>query len=144
VRDVYDVGTPLPGDLNWQLNWQPLHREETELFDGLTVRHMPGHTPGLLTMQVETQNSGHFMLNSDLYPCAGRIRAGPDAGLAGPRVTRLVPLKPVDEATPAALQRHDGLRPRRDGAGRTHQAGEDLRLTRLDLPDIAGKAPPRH
>jgi len=31
------------------------------------VRHMPGHTPGLLTMQVETQNSGVFMLNSDLY-----------------------------------------------------------------------------
>jgi hypothetical protein len=28
---------------------------------------MPGHTPGLITMQVETQNSGHFMLNSDLY-----------------------------------------------------------------------------
>ena len=23
--------------------------------------------PGLLTMQVPTQNSGHFMLNSDLY-----------------------------------------------------------------------------
>lgn len=35
--------------------------------DGLTVRHMPGHTRGLMTMQVETQNSGHFMLNSDLY-----------------------------------------------------------------------------
>jgi hypothetical protein len=28
---------------------------------------MPGHTPGLLTMQVPTHNSGHFMLNSDLY-----------------------------------------------------------------------------
>jgi glyoxylase-like metal-dependent hydrolase (beta-lactamase superfamily II) len=67
VATKEDIGAYLPGDLNWQLNWQPLHREETELFDGLIVRHMPGHTPGLLTMQVETQNSGHFMLNSDLY-----------------------------------------------------------------------------
>ena len=67
VATKEDIGAYLPGDLNWQLNWQPLHREQTELFDGLTVRHMPGHTPGLLTMQVETQNSGHFMLNSDLY-----------------------------------------------------------------------------
>lgn len=67
VATKEDIGAYLPGDLNWQLNWQPLHREETELFDGLIVRHMPGHTPGMLTMQVETQNSGHFMLNSDLY-----------------------------------------------------------------------------
>jgi glyoxylase-like metal-dependent hydrolase (beta-lactamase superfamily II) len=60
-------GTYLPGDLNWELNWQPIHREEVELFDGITLRHMPGHTPGLMTMQVETQNSGHFLLTSDLY-----------------------------------------------------------------------------
>jgi glyoxylase-like metal-dependent hydrolase (beta-lactamase superfamily II) len=67
VATKEDIGAYLPGDLNWQLNWQPLHRDETELFDGLIVRHMPGHTPGLLTMQVPTQNSGVFMLNSDLY-----------------------------------------------------------------------------
>jgi glyoxylase-like metal-dependent hydrolase (beta-lactamase superfamily II) len=67
VATKEDIGAYLPGDLNWQLNWQPLHRDETELFEGLFVRHMPGHTPGLLTMQVPTQNSGVFMLNSDLY-----------------------------------------------------------------------------
>lgn len=62
-----DLGAYLPSDLNWQLNWQPIHREEIELFPGVTLRHMPGHTPGLLTMQVKTRNSGHFMLTSDLY-----------------------------------------------------------------------------
>lgn len=67
VATKEDIGPYLPSDLRWQLNWQPVHREETELFDGLTLRHMPGHTPGLMTMQVETQNSGHFMLTSDLY-----------------------------------------------------------------------------
>ena len=67
VATKEDFGVYLPSDLNWALNWQPIHRDETELFDGITLRHMPGHTPGLLTMQVETQNSGHFMLTSDLY-----------------------------------------------------------------------------
>ena len=62
-----DVGGYLPENLDLAFNWQPIHREETELFDGVTVRHMPGHTPGLLTMQVETPNSGHVMLTSDLY-----------------------------------------------------------------------------
>ena len=33
----------------------------------LRLLPLPGHTPGLLTMQVDTQNSGVFMLNSDLY-----------------------------------------------------------------------------
>ena len=67
VATKEDIGVYLPGDLNWELNWQPILRDETELFDGITVRNMPGHTPGLLTMQVETTNSGHFMLTSDLY-----------------------------------------------------------------------------
>jgi len=70
VATKEDIGAYLPSDLNWQLNWQPIHRDETELFEGIMVRHMPGHTPGLLTMQVETQNSGHFMLTSDLYHVA--------------------------------------------------------------------------
>jgi glyoxylase-like metal-dependent hydrolase (beta-lactamase superfamily II) len=67
VATKEDVGGYLPIDLNWQLNWQPIHRDETELLDGVTLRNMPGHSPGLLTMQVETQNSGHFMLASDQY-----------------------------------------------------------------------------
>lgn len=62
-----DLGAYLPENLDLALNWQPIHREVTELFPGVTLRHMPGHTPGLLTVQVETRNSGHFMLTSDLY-----------------------------------------------------------------------------
>lgn len=62
-----DEGAYLQGDLDLNLNWQPIQRDELELFDGLTLRHMPGHTPGLMTLQVETVNSGHFMFTSDLY-----------------------------------------------------------------------------
>lgn len=67
VATKEDIGAYVPSDLDWTLNWQPVDRAELELWPGVTVRHMPGHTPGLLTMQVETQNSGHFMLTSDLY-----------------------------------------------------------------------------
>jgi glyoxylase-like metal-dependent hydrolase (beta-lactamase superfamily II) len=67
VATKEDIGAYVPGDLNWELNWQPIHREEVELFENVTLRHMPGHTPGLMTMQVETQNSGHFLFSSDLY-----------------------------------------------------------------------------
>jgi glyoxylase-like metal-dependent hydrolase (beta-lactamase superfamily II) len=62
-----DFGAYLPSDLHWELNWQPIQHDEVELFDGITIRHMPGHTPGHLTMQVATRNSGHFMLTADLY-----------------------------------------------------------------------------
>lgn len=67
VATKEDIGPYVPGDLNWELNWQPIHREETELFEGVTLRHMPGHTPGLMTMEVATQNSGRFLLTSDLF-----------------------------------------------------------------------------
>lgn len=67
VATKEDIGAYVPSDLNWELNWQPIHRPEVELFEGITLRHMPGHSPGLITMQAETQNSGHFFFTSDLY-----------------------------------------------------------------------------
>src|SRR3954452_5923094 len=37
VATKEDIGPYVPGDLNWELNWQPIHREETELFEGITL-----------------------------------------------------------------------------------------------------------
>ncbi|MCU1671381.1 MAG: N-acyl homoserine lactonase family protein [Blastococcus sp.] len=67
VATKEDIGAYVPGDLDWRLNWQAISREETELFDGLILRNMPGHTPGLMTAQVDLQNSGTFFLTSDLF-----------------------------------------------------------------------------
>jgi glyoxylase-like metal-dependent hydrolase (beta-lactamase superfamily II) len=67
VATKEDIGAYVPGDLNWQLNWQAVAREEFELAPGITLRHMPGHTPGLMTMQAETINSGSFIFTSDLF-----------------------------------------------------------------------------
>jgi glyoxylase-like metal-dependent hydrolase (beta-lactamase superfamily II) len=62
-----DIGAYVPNDLHWQLNWQAISREEVELFDGITVRHMPGHTPGSITVQVDLANSGPFFFTGDLF-----------------------------------------------------------------------------
>ncbi|MCW2566779.1 MAG: N-acyl homoserine lactonase family protein [Mycobacterium sp.] len=67
VATKEDIGAYVPGDLDWQLNWQAISREEIELFDGITLRHMPGHTPGLMTLQADLTNSGTFFLTSDLF-----------------------------------------------------------------------------
>jgi glyoxylase-like metal-dependent hydrolase (beta-lactamase superfamily II) len=83
VATKEDIGPYVPGDLNWELNWQPIHREETELFEGITLRHMPGHTPGLMTMQVETSNSGHFFLTSDLFHVRDLFEQGVPQGWLG-------------------------------------------------------------
>ncbi|MCU1628664.1 MAG: Metallo-beta-lactamase superfamily protein [Pseudonocardia sp.] len=83
VATKEDIGAYVPGDLHWELNWQPIHRDETELFEGITLRHMPGHTPGLMTMQVETRNSGHFMLTSDLFHVRDLFEQGLPQGWLG-------------------------------------------------------------
>lgn len=62
-----DIGAYVPGDLHWQLNWQAVSREEIELCDGVTLRHMPGHTPGSLTMQVDLAQAGTFLFAGDLF-----------------------------------------------------------------------------
>ncbi|MDQ0381156.1 N-acyl homoserine lactonase family protein [Amycolatopsis thermophila] len=62
-----DFGAYVPGDLHWQLNWQAISRDEIELAGGVTLRHMPGHTPGSLTMQVDLDNSGTFLFTGDLF-----------------------------------------------------------------------------
>ncbi|NMH95744.1 N-acyl homoserine lactonase family protein [Pseudonocardia acidicola] len=83
VATKEDIGAYVPGDLHWELNWQPIHRDETELFEGITVRHMPGHTPGLMTMQVQTRNSGHFILTSDLFHVRDLFEQGLPQGWLG-------------------------------------------------------------
>jgi glyoxylase-like metal-dependent hydrolase (beta-lactamase superfamily II) len=60
-------GVYVPGDLHQNLNWKPITTTELELFDGMHLRHMPGHTPGLMTMQVELENAGNFFFTSDLF-----------------------------------------------------------------------------
>jgi glyoxylase-like metal-dependent hydrolase (beta-lactamase superfamily II) len=62
-----DFGAYLPHYLDPSFNWKALHGSEIELFDGLTLHHTPGHTPGLMALEVKLKNSEPFLLTSDQF-----------------------------------------------------------------------------
>jgi len=60
--DVY-----LKRDVDLDLNWKTVVGEEIELFQGITLHHLPGHTPGLMGMQVNLEDSGTFIFTTDQF-----------------------------------------------------------------------------
>ncbi|KAH6972394.1 metallo-beta-lactamase superfamily protein [Ilyonectria sp. MPI-CAGE-AT-0026] len=50
-----------------KLNWQTFSEKQTHLFQGITLHHAPGHTPGLCIMQVNLKNDGAFIFTTDHY-----------------------------------------------------------------------------
>ncbi len=67
VATKEDFGAYLPHYLDPGFNWKALHGSEIELFDGLTLHHTPGHTPGLMALEVKLKNSEPFLLTSDQF-----------------------------------------------------------------------------
>lgn len=67
VATKEDFGAYLPHYLDFGFNWQTLHESEVELFEGLTLYHTPGHTPGLMGMQLELASAGPFFFTSDMF-----------------------------------------------------------------------------
>lgn len=67
VATKEDFGAYLPHYLSFDFNWQTLHDAEIELFDGMTLYHTPGHTPGLMGLQIELDNGGPFFFTSDMF-----------------------------------------------------------------------------
>ena len=53
--------------LSFDLNWVTFLDSVWEIFPGLTIRHSPGHTPGLCILQVNLRNSGTWIFTSDQY-----------------------------------------------------------------------------
>lgn len=62
-----DLGVYLQKDLPFDLNWQTFHGDFLELCEGITLRHSPGHTPGLVIMQVNLKESGTWIFTTDQY-----------------------------------------------------------------------------
>lgn len=52
VATGYDLGVYLPHYLDLNYDWQTWTGDEYEIAQGITLRHMPGHTDGLAIMQV--------------------------------------------------------------------------------------------
>ncbi len=62
-----DVGPYIPHYLDFSFNWRPFDGDAVELFDGLTLHHLPGHTPGLYGLRLDLSNAGTVFLTSDQF-----------------------------------------------------------------------------
>lgn len=67
VATKVDFGAYLPDYLDPYLNWKAVLGPEAKIFDGVTVYHTPGHTPGLMVLQLDLKNSGTFLFPSDHF-----------------------------------------------------------------------------
>lgn len=54
------------GDFDHDLNWTPIHRPVETHFEGVWFRHLPGHTPGFTSIQVDLDDHGTIILAGDL------------------------------------------------------------------------------
>lgn len=67
VATKSDLGVYLPQYLSFDLNWQSFTGDFLELAPGINLRHSPGHTPGLVIMQVNLPDSGTWIFTTDQY-----------------------------------------------------------------------------
>lgn len=52
-------------DIHQDLNWQVLHGDRVELFEGIEFLHLPGHTPGVMGTLVEFGDGEVVIFTSD-------------------------------------------------------------------------------
>lgn len=50
-----------------KLRWETFNEERLDLWQGITIYHAPGHTPGLSIMQVNLPNDGTWIWTTDQY-----------------------------------------------------------------------------
>ncbi|KAK6379788.1 hypothetical protein LTS17_005861 [Exophiala oligosperma] len=50
-----------------RLNWQTFDGKVTEIFQGLSLHHCPGHTAGLCCLQVDLKDAGTFIFTGDQF-----------------------------------------------------------------------------
>jgi glyoxylase-like metal-dependent hydrolase (beta-lactamase superfamily II) len=67
VATKTDLGVYLPHYLTFDVKWVPVHGAFVELVPGINLHHSPGHTPGLMVMQLNLQQSGTWVFTSDQY-----------------------------------------------------------------------------
>lgn len=60
-----DVGVYLKHYLRLDLNWKTFDERTMDFCQGITLHHLPGHTDGLIGMQINLPDSGTFMFISD-------------------------------------------------------------------------------
>jgi glyoxylase-like metal-dependent hydrolase (beta-lactamase superfamily II) len=70
VATGQDPGSYGAAYLDLGLNWQPVHGDVVELFPGLELHHLPGHSPGLTGLLVERADDVPLFFVNDQFPFA--------------------------------------------------------------------------
>jgi glyoxylase-like metal-dependent hydrolase (beta-lactamase superfamily II) len=65
IATKQDFGAYLPHYVDSAFNWKPVYGSQSELFDGITAYHVPGHTPGTLAIKVDLDDKESFLFTSD-------------------------------------------------------------------------------
>ncbi|KAL3432008.1 beta-lactamase-like protein [Aspergillus tetrazonus] len=60
-----DAGVYLAHYLNLSLNWKTFNDQTMDFCQGITLHHLPGHTDGLIGMQINMPETGTFFFISD-------------------------------------------------------------------------------
>ncbi|KAK3075913.1 hypothetical protein LTR53_000342 [Teratosphaeriaceae sp. CCFEE 6253] len=60
-----DVGVYLKHYLRLDLNWKTFDERTMDFCQGITLHHLPGHTDGLIGMQINLAETGTFLFISD-------------------------------------------------------------------------------
>lgn len=60
-----DVGVYLKHYLDLDFNWKTFDDRSMDLMQGMTLHHLPGHTDGLIGLQINLPESGTFFFISD-------------------------------------------------------------------------------
>lgn len=80
VATKADLGVYLPSYLTVDLNWKTFSGDRLEIFQGVTLHLMPGHTPGLCILQLNLQNSGTFIFTTDQFHVKENYESGVPQG----------------------------------------------------------------
>ncbi len=60
-----DVGVYLKHYLKLDLNWKTFDERTMDFCQGITLHHLPGHTDGLIGMQINLAETGTYLFISD-------------------------------------------------------------------------------
>ncbi|KAL4761051.1 N-acyl homoserine lactonase family protein [Aspergillus foveolatus] len=60
-----DAGVYMAHYLNLSLNWKTFNDQTMDFCQGITLHHLPGHTDGLIGMQINMPETGTFFFISD-------------------------------------------------------------------------------
>ncbi|RLA49203.1 MAG: hypothetical protein DRR04_01790 [Gammaproteobacteria bacterium] len=65
VATKEDLGAYLPHYMDPAFNWKVIDQDEVEIWENIHLFLTPGHTKGLMAMQVDLHNSGSFLFTND-------------------------------------------------------------------------------